>query len=719
MSQARYIADFVIQSNNIADGAVTFADVGSLYTSNVTENTSLYFTNARATAAVVAGAAANSILFVSSAGVLANSNTLVWTGSNLGIGTGTPTTRLDVVNASGRAARIGGFQFGGTTTSADGGNNLLSSGVYWNGTNLTATQTTGAVLQLANGALQFQALSGLTAGNTYSYAPQMALDSSGNLGIGTGSPSARLHINGTSDATQRIIVNGTGNFSSYKLNYNGSEVAFIQSYQNTELNFGTAVNAPILFYVNNAEQMRLNTTGLGIGTSSPTYKLEVAVGTAGAGQQSIANFRTADSTIAYNAGVQIFATPSTTATSRAVNVIWDADGANSVGLDYFYINKLGNSGDVQIWQQSNAAMRFATNGSEKMCILAGGNVGINQASPRVKLNIDAGIVNGIEELVNLHNQSISNNTGTSLTFSGYNAVTTYPTWRYAGIKGIYDTTGLNSGNWGGQLRFFVNSGGGATEFVDVMTITSTTRVGIGTSSPAGTMHVNGTNGPLRISGSGYVLNPTEFTLGLYNSSRAYLQVPGGNTGQIEIWDGDTTAAVIFSKYGIGLYGSSPPTSGSGITFPSTQQASSGANTLDDYEEGSWTPDWRINGSPTGSWITKTGRYTKVGNMVTIWAYFFTVGGRGSGTGQVSITGLPFISKNTDLTNYHVMDARAGVSWSSGGAGLPFLYQPANETRLIAYQTSNSTSSTTQQMSESNFSASGFIELNIMMTYETN
>jgi len=173
----------------------------------------------------------------------------------------------------------------------------------------------------------------------------------------------------------------------------------------------------------------------------------------------------------------------------------------------------------------------------------------------------------------------------------------------------------------------------------------------------------------------------------------------------------TSAGVLDLATGAGAVGQ--------IKFPATQVASADANTLDDYEEGSWTPDWRINGSPTGSWITKTGRYTKVGNMVTIWAYFFTVGGRGSGTGQVSITGLPFISKNTDLTNYHVMDARAGVSWSSGGAGLPFLYQPANDYRLIAYQTSNSTSSTTQQMSESNFSASGFIELNIMMTYETN
>jgi hypothetical protein len=108
---------------------------------------------------------------------------------NLGIGTSSPGVKLDVVNASGRVARIGGFQFAGTGSSTDGGNNLLSSGVYWNGSNLTATQTSGAVLQFGNGALQFQTLSGLTAGSTYSFAPQLSLDSSGNLGLGV-TPSA-------------------------------------------------------------------------------------------------------------------------------------------------------------------------------------------------------------------------------------------------------------------------------------------------------------------------------------------------------------------------------------------------------------------------------------------------------------------------------------------------------------------------------------------------
>jgi hypothetical protein len=47
ITKSRYIADFIISSNNIADGAVTASDLGTVYTSNITENTNLYFTNER------------------------------------------------------------------------------------------------------------------------------------------------------------------------------------------------------------------------------------------------------------------------------------------------------------------------------------------------------------------------------------------------------------------------------------------------------------------------------------------------------------------------------------------------------------------------------------------------------------------------------------------------------------------------------------------------
>ena len=80
--------------------------------------------------------------------------------------------------------------------------------------------------------------------------------------------------------------------------------------------------------------------------------------------------------------------------------------------------------------------------------------------------------------------------------------------------------------------------------------------------------------------------------------------------------------------------------GTGITFPATQSASTDANTLDDYEEGSYAPTQGSGLTVVGT-FSSSGRYTKIGNLVTV---NFTVGGSTSiaCTSAGQITGnLPF------------------------------------------------------------------------------
>lgn len=80
-----------------------------------------------------------------------------------------------------------------------------------------------------------------------------------------------------------------------------------------------------------------------------------------------------------------------------------------------------------------------------------------------------------------------------------------------------------------------------------------------------------------------------------------------------------------------------------IKFPATQNASADANTLDDYEEGTWTPS--VGGSAT--YTTQTGTYTKVGRLVfEEGRLVINVIGTGSPT---QISGSPFTAATGTCT----------------------------------------------------------------------
>jgi hypothetical protein len=88
--------------------------------------------------------------------------------------------------------------------------------------------------------------------------------------------------------------------------------------------------------------------------------------------------------------------------------------------------------------------------------------------------------------------------------------------------------------------------------------------------------------------------------------------------------------------------------GGQIKFPASQNASSDANTLDDYEEGTWTP---VIGGAAGasgqSYSSQLGKYTKIGNIVWLSGGFsLSVKGTFSGA-YVCVTGLPFSSIEID------------------------------------------------------------------------
>ena len=87
-----------------------------------------------------------------------------------------------------------------------------------------------------------------------------------------------------------------------------------------------------------------------------------------------------------------------------------------------------------------------------------------------------------------------------------------------------------------------------------------------------------------------------------------------------------------------------------IKFPASQNASANANTLDDYEEGTWTPviTFATPGNLNVVYSGQTGTYTKIGRLVSL--YFnvststFT---HTTASGVLQITGAPFTAVNND------------------------------------------------------------------------
>jgi len=158
----------------------------------------------------------------------------------------------------------------------------------------------------------------------------------------------------------------------------------------------------------------------------------------------------------------------------------------------------------------------------------------------------------------------------------------------------------------------------------------------------------------------------------------------------------TNSGTLISATTIGVGGATPSASGSGITFPATQSASTDANTLDDYEEGTWTAAITAGGIASQSCT-----YTKIGRMVTITGNVIYSGASVS----PDLTGVPFTSANTHPTAITIYSS--GMEVSSGGPIIGFLQ--TNATRLNFYSwVNNSLGSAFQSSGEIAFTCTYFV-----------
>ena len=109
-----------------------------------------------------------------------------------------------------------------------------------------------------------------------------------------------------------------------------------------------------------------------------------------------------------------------------------------------------------------------------------------------------------------------------------------------------------------------------------------------------------------------------------------------------------------------------------IVFPATQNASANANTLDDYEEGTWTAS--ISAPVNMSGVTwNSGSYTKIGNLVTVQGSLSCTITSSNTLTYVSLI-LPFASGTQTGVAFANNNIKVGVcdlDSSNGGRIIPF------------------------------------------------
>jgi len=511
---------------------------------------------------------------------------------------------------------------------------------------------------------------------------RMRIDSSGNVGIGTSSPSSY----------GKFVVRGSGNIMNLDATSGPVYAAFKENTTNRFF-LATLNGSDGLAFVDadgSSERMRIDSSGnVGIGTSSPQRTLHV-----------------------HDDSTYIQLTNDTTGTTSS-------DGFRMgyfTGQTIFTMN-----------QQENDGLAFSTNNTERMRIDSSGNVGIGASSPAAKMTIVEDLSGPLDATAFRLNASSANDSNTlfggPVSSGNYSFFQSYKEGTSAGVRalalnpsggnvgiGVSDpdaTLDISGGsNKLGILRVTQRASGAAAYGLDVGldptlgdpvfsrivndTVTEVFRiqrssgnVGIGTSSPSRPLHVAASDGLLArlqrtdaFTGSWDVrvgtLTTGDFTIyDNENSKRAIqieklsgsftdpalkidsvgnvkasnsvgvsgsagmpvLQQAAGSQGfpSYSFYDDGNTGMYRVSSDALGF-----STGGAqrlridsdGLKFNGDTAA---ANALDDYEEGTWTPT--IKGGAvtgTGTYGVQQGFYRKVGQLVFVSAYMTWTAHTGTG-----------------------------------------------------------------------------------------
>lgn len=361
--------------------------------------------------------------------------------------------------------------------------------------------------------------------------------------------------------------------------------------------------------------------------------------------------------------------------SNAVNI---TGGTVDVSAGTAALPTLGTTGDPNtgVFFPAADTIAFSEGGTEIMRIASDGNVGIGTTSPYTKLD-----VNGSTGL------KVYATTGTDLNSVG--SIALGDGNRSANYTGLYRGTSISGGAASIALTLgaydYIGFNVSATTLgsqTERMRINASGNVGLGNTSPATRIDIFGNGGGVTSTVRLGSNTNDSGTIQFFNSTASSVNstisgnLEGGNAGgdirfSTKFVSGSLTEKMRLDGSGNLLVGTTSATSGGaklqtvdGITFPATQVASANANTLDDYEEGTWTPS---DGSVAGlSFTVTSATYVKVGRIVH--CQFQLTYPTTANTSGARITGLPFTpASGINSNGYLGSTASVGISIQTAGS----------------------------------------------------